>query len=306
MRSARWSAGSPWRAPVAMQDHLFWFGSRGCIFTSPSFLAGNTTRPAAVLLLSATGEPIEVSAHGRVTRGDAVYVPPMCTRQLRAGNGGLVSVNIHAQHPAFRAFCGGADAGVLQLDRSAFARHDEQLLDACHGRLSHADAAALFEALVGTATEQLPASEPCDPRVAILRDLMRRSPGCTLEEMAERLHVGYTTASHVFARLMGVPLRSYQLWIKAIRAAARMAVGAQLTHIAHEVGFVDSAHLSRTWRRTYGFAPSRITDGTQVRVLASCLGHGAASRSSPVALTCPACASRSAPSAGGRFRSRPG
>jgi AraC-like DNA-binding protein len=52
-------------------------------------------------------------------------------------------------------------------------------------------------------------------------------------------------------------------------AAARMAVGAQLTHIAHEVGFVDSAHLSRTWRRTYGFAPSRITDGTKVRVLVS-------------------------------------
>ena len=68
---------------------------------------------------------------------------------------------------------------------------------------------------------------------------------------------------------MGVPLRSYQLGIKAIRAAARMAVGAQLTHIAREAGFVDSAHLSRTWHRTYGFSPSRIADGTKVRVLVS-------------------------------------
>jgi AraC family transcriptional regulator of arabinose operon len=269
MASARWSGRSFWRgSSVEAKDNLFWFGSRGCIFTSPCFLSGDTTRPAAVLLLSAAGEAIEVSSLDRVVKSDAVCVAPMCTRRLQAGNAGLISVNIHAQHPGFRAFCGLANAGLLQLDRAAFARYDEQLLDACHGRLTHAAAAELFEALVQTATEQLPQLERCDPRTSVLRELMRKSPECTLEEMAEQLNVSYTTASHVFARVMGVPLRSYQLWIKAIRAAARMAVGARLTQIAHDVGFTDSAHLSRTWRRTYGFAPSRITDGTKVRVLA--------------------------------------
>jgi AraC family transcriptional regulator of arabinose operon len=259
-----------WGAPSGeAKDNLFWFGSRGCIFTSPCFRTGDTTRPAAVLLLSPTGAPLEVSAQGRVVRSDAVYVPPMCTRRLQAMQTGVISINVHAPHPGFRAFSGLAEAGALQLDRSAFARYDEQLVDAFHGRLSHADAIALFEAIVETATEQLPQPEPCDPRTGILRDLMRRTPNCTLDEMAEQLNVAYTTASHVFARAMGVPLRSYQLWIKAIRAAARMAVGARLTHIAHEVGFVDSAHLSRTWRNTYGFAPSRITDGNKVRVLSN-------------------------------------
>ena len=276
MTGARWSARSLWRgSPVDAKDNLFWFGSRGCIFTSPCFHTGNTTRPAAVLLLSATGDLLEVSARGRVVRSDAVCAPPMCTRRLHAVDGGLISVNIHAQHPGFHAFCGLASAGLLRLDRSAFARYDEPLVAAYHGRLSHTDAAALFEAVVHTATEQLPRPEPCDPRAGILRDLLRRTPDCTLDEMADQLNVGYTTASHVFARAMGVPLRSYQLWIKAIRAAARMAVGARLTHIAHEVGFVDSAHLSRTWRRTYGFAPSRITDGAMVRVLAGSIAQGA-------------------------------
>lgn len=270
MTSARWSAHSPGRGSSGDgRDNLFWFGTRGCLFTSPHFRTGNTTRPAAVLLLSAARDGLEVSAGGAAVRTDAVCVPPMCTRRLHSANGGLISFNIHAHHPGFRAFRGLASAGLLQLDRSAFARYDEQLREACHGHLTHAEAIELFEAVVETATEQLPDPEPCDPRVGILRDLMRRSPECTLEEMAERLNVAYTTASHVFARVMGVPLRSYQLWIKAIRAAARMAVGARLTEIAHEVGFVDSAHLSRTWRRTYGFAPSRITDGTRVRVLAS-------------------------------------
>lgn len=270
MKTTRWSARSFWGAPSGdAKDNLFWFGSRGFIFTSPCFRTGNTTRPAAVLLLSATGAPLEVSVHGRVIKSDAVYVPPMCTRRLHAMHSGLISINIHAPHPGFRAFSGPAEAGALQLDRSAFARYHEQLLDAYHGRLSHTDAIELFEGIVETATEQLPRPEPCDPRTGILRDLMRRSPDCTLEEMAERLNVAYTTASHVFARAMGVPLRSYQLWIKAVRAAARMAVGARLTHIAHEVGFVDSAHLSRTWRNAYGFAPSRITDGNKVKVLSN-------------------------------------
>jgi AraC-like DNA-binding protein len=66
-----------------------------------------------------------------------------------------------------------------------------------------------------------------------------------------------------------VPLRGYQRWIKALRAAARMEVGARLTRIAYEVGFADSAHLSRTWRRIHGFAPSYITDGAKVQVVAA-------------------------------------
>src|SRR5215470_11151862 len=128
MTGARWSARSFWGAPSgeavpSSKDNLFWFGSRGLIFTSPQFLTGNTTRPAAVLLLSATGAPLEVSAYGRVVKGTAVVVPPMCTRRLHAGDAGLISINIHAHHPGFRAFSGLAHAGLLQLDRSAFQRY---------------------------------------------------------------------------------------------------------------------------------------------------------------------------------------
>jgi len=283
MTSAQWSARSLWGGAGDARDNLFWFGTRGLIFTSPQFRTGDTTRPAAVLLLSAGPEGLEVSSGGTMVRGSAVCVPPMCTRRLHATRGGLVSFNIHAPHPAFRTFRGLASSGLLGLDRSAFARFDEQLREACHGHLSHGEAIELFEAVVATAAEQLPDPEPSDPRAAILRDLMRRSPECTLEEMADRLNVAYTTASHVFARVMGVPLRSYQLWIKAVRAAARMAVGARLTEIAHEVGFVDSAHLSRTWRRSYGFAPSLITDGMRVRVTASYPRETAVERAAPYA-----------------------
>jgi AraC-like DNA-binding protein len=250
-----------------LRDNIYWFGSRGCIFTSPGFRAGETTRQAAVLLLTASRESVEVAALGSLVKHDALGIAPMCTRQLHAVDVGLVSVNVHVDHPAFRAFCTIPTPGLLSLERSAFSRFDDQLVDAYEGRLSREEAEQLFESLVQTATAQLPEPEPSDPRTTLLRQLVRRHPSCTLEDLADELNVSYTTASHLFSRTMGVSLRSYQLWIKAVRAAARMEVGARLTDIAHEVGFVDSAHLSRTWRRTYGFAPSYVTDGTRVRVL---------------------------------------
>jgi AraC-like DNA-binding protein len=267
MRAAPRSGGSSFASPSSLRDNIYWFGSRGCIFTSPCFFAGNTTRQSGVLLLTASHDALEVAAPGRVVRHDAVGIAPMCTRQLHAIDVGLISVNVHVNHPGFRAFCAIPEPGVLVLDRSAFARFDEQLILAYEGRLSVPAAAQLFEELVQTATEQLPQPQPSDPRVRVLHELMRTRPECTLDDMAGQLNLSYTTASHLFSRTMGVSLRSYQLWIKAIRAAARMVVGARLTDIAHEVGFVDSAHLSRTWRRSYGFAPSYITDGTKVRVL---------------------------------------
>jgi AraC-like DNA-binding protein len=250
-----------------VRDNIYWFGSRGCIFTSPWFRAGNTTRQAAVLLLTASHESVEVAAQDRVVKHDALGIAPMCTRRLHAMDVGLVSVNVHVDHPSFRAFCTIPTPGVLSLDRGAFARFDDQLVEAYEGRLDREGAEQLFEALVQTATEQLPEPEPRDPRTTFVRQLVRRSPSCTLEDVADQLNVSYTTASHLFSKTMGVSLRSYQLWIKAVRAAARMEVGARLTDIAHEVGFVDSAHLSRTWRRTYGFAPSYVTDDRRVRVL---------------------------------------
>ena len=36
------------------------------------------------------------------------------------------------------------------------------------------------------------------------------------------------------------------------RAVALYAAGSSLTQAAHEAGFADSAHLSRTFRRTFG------------------------------------------------------
>jgi AraC-like DNA-binding protein len=63
---------------------------------------------------------------------------------------------------------------------------------------------------------------------------------------------------HVFVRHTGLPFRTYVLWLRLLKATEAFARGESLTHAAHAAGFADSAHLSRTFRRTFGIAAAEL------------------------------------------------
>ena len=64
--------------------------------------------------------------------------------------------------------------------------------------------------------------------------------------------------SHLFVQQTGLPFRSYLLWLRLTRAVETVAAGGSLTEAAHEAGFADSAHFSRTFRRMFGVAPAQL------------------------------------------------
>ena len=248
------------------KDNLYWFGTRGLIFTSPWVVTGNTERQPAVILLSASGRPVEVTVRGHTGRHRAYAVAPLVRRGLRAVDVGLISVNVQPDHPSYPAFCRIADPGVRPLPRGAFARFDTALVRAYEGRLSHRDAERLFEAVIEAAIEELGVEGTRDERTLLLLGLLRERPDCSLAEVAQLLNVSYTGASHLFARAVGLPLRTYQHWIKCMRATQHFSGEATLTEIAQLAGFTDSAHLSRAWQRRYGLAPSYLRNSEHVRI----------------------------------------
>ncbi|MES2294369.1 MAG: AraC family transcriptional regulator [Pseudomonadota bacterium] len=67
-------------------------------------------------------------------------------------------------------------------------------------------------------------------------------------------HVGLSTsrARHLFVEQVGLPFRTYLLWLRIIKALNIYSTGQSLTYAAHEAGFADSAHFSRTFRRMFG------------------------------------------------------
>ncbi len=73
--------------------------------------------------------------------------------------------------------------------------------------------------------------------------------------------VGGLSASrmrHLFVEQTGLPFKTYLLWLRLTRAVEGLAAGASITQAAHEAGFSDSAHLSRTFRRMFGVSPTAL------------------------------------------------
>jgi AraC-like DNA-binding protein len=62
--------------------------------------------------------------------------------------------------------------------------------------------------------------------------------------------------THHFRKTFGMPLRRYVLWRRLNLAVKAIGAGRDATTAAHEAGFADSAHFSRTMRQTFGVSPT--------------------------------------------------
>jgi len=73
-------------------------------------------------------------------------------------------------------------------------------------------------------------------------------------------HVGLSSgrARHLFVASTGLPFRTYLLWLRLTKAVELFSSGASLTDAAHDAGFSDSSHLSRTFRRMFGIAADSL------------------------------------------------
>nr|WP_086938201.1 helix-turn-helix transcriptional regulator [Thaumasiovibrio occultus] len=72
------------------------------------------------------------------------------------------------------------------------------------------------------------------------------------EEVAAKLALSESRFLHLFRQEMGIAWRPYLLWRRMICAVNAILSGANATEAAHMAGFSDSAHLSRTFRATFG------------------------------------------------------
>ena len=73
-----------------------------------------------------------------------------------------------------------------------------------------------------------------------------------IKELAESIGISESRLMHLFSHEVGIPLRQYLLWCR-LRDALRLIVkGISFNTAAHEAGFSDSAHLSRTFTKMFG------------------------------------------------------
>ena len=126
-----------------------------------------------------------------------------------------------------------------------------------------AEASGCFDRLLetwggspGTLPER---DERIDKALAFIQELPEKKT--SLSELAARVYLSEGRFIHLFTGQVGIPPRRYLLWTRLMDALEAAIRGANLTSAAHDAGFADSAHFSRTFKRMFGRTPSFLSAG---------------------------------------------
>ena len=108
----------------------------------------------------------------------------------------------------------------------------------------------------------MPPRASVDPRIAraIAWVRGRLDRPVSLNDAAEVANLSPSRFRHLFVAQTGVSFRAYLLWARVETAVGAAMNGQSWTAAAQEAGFADSAHLSRTCRRMFGFAPATLVE----------------------------------------------
>ena len=99
-----------------------------------------------------------------------------------------------------------------------------------------------------------PQAKPIDPRIqqAIQYIQTMDVVKISVQSLADYVNLSPSRFMVLFRQETGIPLRRYLLWHRLIKAFMQILDGMSFTDAAHEVGFADAAHLSRTFKQMFG------------------------------------------------------
>jgi len=201
-------------------------------------------------------------AEGLWSAFEGALVPSQCTHQFEADGAPLAHLFVEPESRAGRALTArfGSDA-VAELPSTDARAAAEALLGAWR---SSPTADAMVESarsaiatLCGATTE--PDGE-LDPRLGRALDYIRANirQSLAMGEVASAVALSESRFRHLFVAGTGSSFRAYLLWLRINLAIEAVMAGASWTEAAHEAGFADSAHLTRTHKRMFGIEPTAL------------------------------------------------
>ena len=237
-RIVLWQGGSLWAFDVLPQE-----------VTRPNRMHAHH----AFQLTLAAGGSADIHTDGGLLKGPVVLVTPDLPHAIEPeGRIALLFVEPESRAGAgLRRLLGGQTAASLPTMLEAVAElgwiwgspppSDEEV--AGIGR-------RILERLLGPQEPDV----ALDPRIRRVLDWLADADesGVTAATAASVACLSESRFSHLFVEETGLPFRTFVLWRRLMQAVQRAAAGESLTAAAHQAGFSDSAHFSRTFHRMFG------------------------------------------------------
>mgnify|MGYP001201225572 CR=1 FL=1 len=200
---------------------------------------------------------------GRWESFEGALVPSHCAHQFEVDGIVLAHLFVEPESRAGRAlterFGATAVSRLPAADCRAVARRLFEVFESNPAREPMIGAAARAVAELCGATTTEP-DKTLDPRLARALEYMRthaRHP-VALGDVAAAVALSESRFRHLFVAETGSSFRAYLLWLRINLAIESVMAGASWTEAAHEAGFADSAHLTRTHKRVFGIEPTAL------------------------------------------------
>ncbi len=247
---------------VAIGDFIAWEG--GCIMVGKSYAPVGMHAHYAIQVAFGPQRGIRFRTDERDpwTEYDAVIIPsrnPHAMDSTPLDHGAVLL--IEPETPQGRALAERAgDSGILAVPMSAFEGTHTALLSTWKAGKGPDAIVAGAQEVVRTLTAGVTPMVVSDDRILKAIDYIRRNldKPLTLNEVAKEAFLSPSRFRHLFVEQTGTALRPYVLWRRFLRAWEVVMRGESLSSAAHKAGFADAAHLTRTSRRMFGFAPSLL------------------------------------------------
>ncbi|TDI79586.1 MAG: AraC family transcriptional regulator [Caldithrix sp.] len=190
-----------------------------------------------------------------------VVIPPDQPHQLDGRNTSAVYLYADPESHLTRQLIPDAHYHkILSYDFKRIEPLLPQLWSYAEGKCNCNDALQLTDRIVRIiSSSHVPISE-LDPRVQHALKIIRSLPEkhISVHELASQVLLSPSRLAYLFREQTGLPIRRYLLWERLLDAMRLMTQESDLSKVAHEAGFSDSAHMSRTFQKMFGITPSEI------------------------------------------------
>ena len=128
------------------------------------------------------------------------------------------------------------------------------------GALPCGEVELVFNEMLRAVSQDTETPEPMNPRMIEILKILRGLPEkkITAANLAEITHLSESRLAHVFKNGTGMPVRRFLLWLRLIDAVKLIINGMPYSDAAHEAGFADHAHLTRTYKKMFGLTLSHV------------------------------------------------
>ncbi|MBV61627.1 MAG: hypothetical protein CMH65_10030 [Nevskiales bacterium] len=247
--------------------------SDGFVWTSWRYAGNRTHRYAANLVLSAGDQPLLLEPEGQpAMHCKAALCAVGAKRRIDATDIPFLSLNLDPDTPAALTLHRLLGPGVIRTLSDAFASaYAAPTLEVLGGHADVQQVRKLTGTLIHAVGQQLGATEDVqlDDRIRRVANRLRQQsePQVCLSELAELAGLSPSHLMHLFREQLGLSMRNFLLWQKMRQALRRIVLGEPLTQVAHQCGFADSAHLTRTFQAFYAIRPSLLRDRNYVQAV---------------------------------------